>query len=667
MASKLVIEVVQKGVDKANRELIKLDKTIDKTDKSNGKMVDSFDKTRREMGKFGSEVKKVDADFVDFNRTSGASISSIGSVSSSFGALSAAVAASGAAIAATTIEMAQQVVEMDNMSRLASVSINEFTQQSFAAKQYGISVDQLSDAFKDAKERIGDFIATGGGPLQDFADVMNYTEEQTLAFAESVKDLSGRDVLTQMVSQLEAAGVSGDEMSFALEGMASDMTLLIPLLTNGGNEFDRLNQKMSAFTSPITDKEVENFRQLNESVDLLTGSFTNLLTKSVTPLIDPMTKLSEAVAFLFASMNEGTEAQLSDELADLVAESRSLQTEIKYLENRGYSNIFQNDAEEAERLRGRLAEVKGEIKSTQEELATLTFGTSNLVDTASIPAAALEEGELVGPVKPSGNVSQKIKDIEDVSEANQIAINDDLEGYAAMIRIRKEYEQATRGAVAADVEGFKTMDALRKEAIKNERQKAKYEQELIDQQTSGFDDLTSNLGAALGEQNGLYKAAAITNTTIATYQAATEAYKALAGVPVVGPALGIAASGAAIAAGLANVSAIQSARAQGGQVSSGSTYSYNEFGAEAFVPNVNGRVFSNSDLKNAMSGQSGGGTTVNIYTDQGLSVQSIPNDEGGEDVYVRRDELGAIMGQQAQNPNSELNQSLPNTWNLARR
>ena len=46
-----------------------------------------------------------------------------------------------------------------------------------------------------------------------------------------------------------------------------------------------------------------------------------------------------------------------------------------------------------------------------------------------------------------------------------------------------------------------------------------------------------------------------------TYASANAAYKAMAGIPVVGPALGVAAAAAAIGAGLANVKQIASARA----------------------------------------------------------------------------------------------------------
>jgi hypothetical protein len=53
------------------------------------------------------------------------------------------------------------------------------------------------------------------------------------------------------------------------------------------------------------------------------------------------------------------------------------------------------------------------------------------------------------------------------------------------------------------------------------------------------------------------KAAAIAGTYIDTYQSATAAYKAMVGIPVIGPVLATAAAAAAIVSGLANVQRIQ--------------------------------------------------------------------------------------------------------------
>jgi hypothetical protein len=75
--------------------------------------------------------------------------------------------------------------------------------------------------------------------------------------------------------------------------------------------------------------------------------------------------------------------------------------------------------------------------------------------------------------------------------------------------------------------------------------------------------------AALG------KTAAIAQAIINTYQSATEAYKAMAGIPYVGPALGVAAAAAAVAAGMANVAQIRAQNtgySEGGYTGPGGKY-----------------------------------------------------------------------------------------------
>lgn len=90
------------------------------------------------------------------------------------------------------------------------------------------------------------------------------------------------------------------------------------------------------------------------------------------------------------------------------------------------------------------------------------------------------------------------------------------------------------------------------------------EQEKKDKQTA----LTSTLSVAssvfgaladLQEKNSVqYKAFAIMETTISTLEGAINAYKSMAGIPYVGPALGSAAAAAVTLAGIANINKIRS-------------------------------------------------------------------------------------------------------------
>lgn len=92
-------------------------------------------------------------------------------------------------------------------------------------------------------------------------------------------------------------------------------------------------------------------------------------------------------------------------------------------------------------------------------------------------------------------------------------------------------------------------------------------------------NMMQNLTVLTGKQGGTafkaMKAFAIAETTIQTYKAAQGAYAALAPIPVVGPALAVAAAAAAIVAGLARVKQIASMEpggtATGSTISAGGT------------------------------------------------------------------------------------------------
>lgn len=86
-------------------------------------------------------------------------------------------------------------------------------------------------------------------------------------------------------------------------------------------------------------------------------------------------------------------------------------------------------------------------------------------------------------------------------------------------------------------------------------------------------DTFGNLAAILGKESAAGKAMAVAQATIDTYKAATSAYSAMSGIPIVGPVLGAIAAGAAVAAGIANVKKITSTktasvptRAEGGTI-----------------------------------------------------------------------------------------------------
>lgn len=185
-------------------------------------------------------------------------------------------------------------------------------------------------------------------------------------------------------------------------------------------------------------------------------------------------------------------------------------------------------------------------------------------------------------------------------------------------------------------------DKYREQGLINEEQyqaalnaiNEQYATKRADALGSSFGDMAANAKTAFGEASTAYKAFAIAQATIATYTSAIEAYKSTAAIPVVGPFLAPVAAATAVAAGLANIAKIRSAREQGGQLSAGQMSTIAERGKpEVIMPAGASRVRTAQQMKEIMGqngAQSGGDnvTIVNNTTGRVDSAVTERDDEG---------------------------------------
>lgn len=190
-----------------------------------------------------------------------------------------------------------------------------------------------------------------------------------------------------------------------------------------------------------------------------------------------------------------------------------------------------------------------------------------------------------------------------------------LKGFGAQVEMLQTQQLAERLRRAGrGAEAEKLLEASKNKAI-----------------LSGSVQFFSNLSALQSSKNkemaAIGKAAASASALIQTYNAATQAYAAMAGIPIVGPALGAAASAAAIVAGLANVAQINSVQfAHGGMVmptSGGTLATIGEAGkSEAVIP------LDDPETKRKLKDTFGGGITIQVGT--------LVADQGGVEEFARR-------------------------------
>ncbi len=187
---------------------------------------------------------------------------------------------------------------------------------------------------------------------------------------------------------------------------------------------------------------------------------------------------------------------------------------------------------------------------------------------------------------------------------------------------------------------------------------AAFDKERVAKYSSMLGQTTDDLKTALGEGNKAYKAFAIANAIMNTYQGAVAAFQSAAAIPIVGWIAAPIAAAAAVAAGLANVAKIRSAREQGGSLAAGGIAMVGERNkAELIMPAGASRVRTMEQVQQMMGGKqnnngSGGVVIVNNTSAKIDSATTETDNEGRLRVIISETVSRAL-----QDSNSDISKS----------
>lgn len=221
--------------------------------------------------------------------------------------------------------------ELENLSRIAGISVSDFQGMSFGAQKFGIQQDKLADILKDTNDKLGDFFQTGAGPMADFFE--NIAPKVGVT-AEQFKNLSGAQALQLYVNSLEKANVSQAELTFYMEALASDATLLAPLLANNGEEMANLAEQAQNLGIILDDDVIRQTNQMGEVwrsvMSSMTANFRSMAKFVINGFDD-----------IFAITDIGRFNQLEDRYAETLAMISNTQQAINQLAAEPGS-IFEN-------------------------------------------------------------------------------------------------------------------------------------------------------------------------------------------------------------------------------------------------------------------------------------------------------------------------------------
>lgn len=228
------------------------------------------------------------------------------------------------------------------------------------------------------------------------------------------------------------------------------------------------------------------------------------------------------------------EQQITNKYAKEIEKYKGHTERIKELEAARDAEI-----EEARRVRAEQYRLEAEAIEQQNEITK----RENEFDRQAEEARSAEERALI--------LLEKTREIAllelSIEQEKELAKVDAVEGAEALkAAIREKYA----------LQSSKVNEQFNEGEKKLRSQQVDWTKLTEDQKLSSIRASLGGGAEAFNEGSGAWKAAKIGETTIATYQSATNAYNALAGIPIVGPALAAAAAGLAVVTGLKNVQRI---------------------------------------------------------------------------------------------------------------
>lgn len=293
-------------------------------------------------------------------------------------AIGAAFVAAGAAVAANVVHVVNSAKEIENLSRVANESAENFQRIAYAAKPFGVEQEKLADILKDVNDKVGDFLTTGQGPLVDFFEKI---APQVGVTADQFRNLSGSDALGLYIKSLEQAGVSQAEMTFFMEAIASDATLLLPLFKDNARELGRLTDEADRFGVALSDVDITRLKEADEVFRQLAAQgkvLSQEVALATLPAIKELAEIIKDPAFLDAvnSIASAIGAAASG-AAGLVVEFTSMRKQLALnmaaiTGNAAEFDILEQNIKDVDRaLRGGLSTPIKFLGTSDEELKKL--------------------------------------------------------------------------------------------------------------------------------------------------------------------------------------------------------------------------------------------------------------------------------------------------------
>lgn len=487
------------------------------------------------------------------------------------------------------IKLAGDLVEKFKENQIITDALSQ------VSETLSIVLNQIIDVFKPIIERVNE--ATGGfdalqkvlggaltiainSVLIIIQGLMLGVKKAQLAWEESFFGDEDPETIKRLNSEIEEVGNKIDATAEKIKGggkqiadnfveAVGEIGTLAEAVVEGVSEaVEKVDIKTASAQAKRLVAAQKNFRLLELQQQRLIEKYDLQAEKQRQIRDDETVSIADRIK-ANEELGKVLEDQINAEKASVQARINSLQQEINL---KGQSTERSNELFELQTellaVDAKVAGFKSEqltnenaLKKEQIELTNSQLESETTLTLEQKRFNAEREVNELTRLEKMREVLEQEKEIELERLQNNIDLY--AEGTQAKVDAQIAYAEAKQGL---DQQIATNEDAINREKSKNEVKWAELTQE---EKARVVSDGFKNLSSILGEETAAGKAAAIAAATIDTYQSATSSYKSLAGIPIVGPALGAVAAGAAVVSGFKNVKSILATKTPGNK-SSGS-------------------------------------------------------------------------------------------------
>ena len=472
------------------------------------------------------------------------------------------------------------------------------------------------------------------GPITDyFKKIFDDPQKAVADLGTAIKE----NMIERFNSAIEVLGYLGTAIKKVFEG---DWDGAIEAASNAGKEFtDVLTGVDDSF-----DKTVE----LVKDVAVATANYTKKTTEAAAASVQMAKEAQRAELLNIGILEESDrraeeQRQIRDEERNTITERIEANEKLKGILEKQNKDMLENakiverQAIAAFNLNGGIEQelaliaAKNEVKAVEATIAGFISEQK-----ANDLALTREKQELDATIN-DGEILRRQEEREWNAERNQGELMRITALQEATVLEISEETKRLEAKKALYKEGTQAFADANEELVNYQAESNRKMAELEDMSAAAKIDIAkstlNSLATIFGKESKAGKAAAIALTTIETLQSSISAYKSLAGIPVVGPALGGIAAAGALATGfrtvkeiigtkLPTVNGVGGGDTSGGRGGSSASYSMPSIPSLPPAFNVVGTAGSNQ-LADAIGGQMGSPIQAYVVSGDVTTSQSL--------------------------------------------